>query len=125
MTTIINLPPSLDERTFETVLEHLAPIPVDEKVLLDGRHTRWASPYGLTALLTVAQTRAEKPALVSPESEETGSYWARTGFFKHAEELFEMHGSTHRARASGESDVLLEITPVAKSEDVHEVVGRI
>jgi hypothetical protein len=125
MTTVINLPPSLDERTFETVLEHLAPIPIDEKVILDGRHTRWASPYGLTALLTVAQTRAEKPTLVSPESEETGSYWARTGFFKHAEELFEMHGSTHRARASGESDVLLEITPVGKSEDVHEVVSRI
>jgi hypothetical protein len=30
-----------------------------------------------------------------------------------------MHGTTHRARASRESDVLLEITPVGKSEDVH------
>jgi anti-sigma regulatory factor (Ser/Thr protein kinase) len=125
MTTVINLPPSLDDRTFETVLEQLAPVPADEKVLLDGRHTRWASPYGLTALLTVAQARAEKPALYAPEAEETGSYWARTGFFKYAEDLFEMHGTVPLARASGESDVLLEITPVAKSEDVHEVVGRI
>ena len=56
MTTIINLPPSLDERSFETVLEHLAPIPVDEKVLLDGRHTRWASPFGPTALRAVSAT---------------------------------------------------------------------
>ena len=30
-----------------------------------------------------------------------------------------------RARPSTESEVLLEITPVAKSEDVHDVVGRI
>src|SRR3569623_3341156 len=115
MRTVINHPPSLDERTFETVLEHLAPVPIDEKVLLDGRHTRWASPYGRSALRTVAHTRAEKPALVSPESEETGSYWARTGFFKHAEELFEMRGTAHRTRASGEADVLHEITAGAKS----------
>ncbi len=125
MTTVINVPPSLDDKTFELVLERLAPIPQDEKILLDARHTRWASPYGLTALLTLAQTRVEKPALYAPEAEETGSYWARTGFFTYAESLFELHGAPHRARPTGESDVLLEITPVAKSDDVHEVVGRI
>ena len=45
------------------VLEQLAPVPPDAKLLVDARHTRWASPYGLTALLTLAQTRAERPAL--------------------------------------------------------------
>jgi len=125
MTTVINVPPSLDEVTFETILEQLAPVPQDEKVLLNARHTRWASPYGLTAVLTLAQTRAERPALYAPELDDTASYWARAAFFKHAEELFELHGSIPRSRGSGESDVLLEITPVAKSEDVHEVVGRI
>jgi anti-sigma regulatory factor (Ser/Thr protein kinase) len=35
-----------------------------------------------------------------------------------------LHGSVPKARG-GESSVLLEITPVVKSEDVHEVVGRI
>src|SRR5688572_27104895 len=125
MTTVINIPPSLDDRTFESVLQQLAPLPPDEKVLIDTRHTRWASPYGLTALLALAQTRAERPALYAPEAEETASYWARAQFFRYAEGLFEMHGSVPRARGAGESDVLLEITPVAKSEDVHEVVGRI
>jgi anti-sigma regulatory factor (Ser/Thr protein kinase) len=125
MTTVIAVPHSLDDRTFETVLERLAPVPPDAKVLLDARHTRWASPYGLTALLTVAQTRAERPVLYAPESEDTGSYWARTGFFEYAADLFELHGAPHRTRASGESDVLLEITPVAKSDDVHDVVSRI
>jgi anti-sigma regulatory factor (Ser/Thr protein kinase) len=125
MTTVINIPPSLDDRSFEFVLQQLAPLAPDEKVLLDTRHTRWASPYGLTALLSLAQTRAERPALYAPEAEETASYWARTQFFRYAEGLFEMHGSVPRARSAGESDVLLEITPIAKSEDVHEVVGRI
>lgn len=125
MTTVINMPPSLDDRTFEAVLQQLAPIPADEKILLDTRHTRWASPYGLTALLVLAQTRAERPALYAPETEETASYWARAQFFRFAEGLFEIHGSVPRARAATESDVLLEITPISKSEDVHEVVGRI
>lgn len=125
MTTVINMPPSLDDRTFESVFQQLAPIPADEKILLDTRHTRWASPYGLTALLVLAQTRAERPALYAPETEETASYWARAQFFRFAEGLFEIHGSVPRVRAATESDVLLEITPISKSEDVHEVVGRI
>ncbi|HKV49898.1 MAG TPA: ATP-binding protein [Gemmatimonadaceae bacterium] len=125
MTTVLNVPPSLDDKTFETVLEQLAAVPQDAKVLLDARHTRWASPYGLTALLTLAQTRAERPALYVPESDDTSSYWSRTGFFKFAEDAFELHGTVPRPHASTESEVLLEITPVAKSDDVHDVVGRI
>jgi anti-sigma regulatory factor (Ser/Thr protein kinase) len=125
MTKVIDVPPSLDDKSFELLLEQLASVPPEEKLLLDARHTRWASPYGLTALLALAQTRAERPALYAPESDETRSYWARTGFFRYADELFELHGTVPRARGSGESDVLLEITPIAKSDDVHEVVGRI
>ncbi len=125
MTTVINVPPSLDEASFEQVLEQLAPLPGDSRILVDARHTRWASPYGLTALLTLAQTRSEKPGLAVPEAEDTGSYWARTGFFKFAEDLYELHGPVPRNRAAGESSVLLEITSVSGSADVHDVVERI
>ncbi len=125
MTTVINVPPSLDESTFEQVLDQLAPLPADRKILIDARHARWASPYGLTALLTLAQTRAERPAFAGPEADDTASYWARTGFYRHAEQLFDLVGPIPRSRGGGESDVLLEITPIAQSDDVHEVVGRI
>ena len=125
MTTVINVPQSLDDATFEQVLEQVAPLPADAKLLVDARHARWASPYGLTALLTLAQSRAERPALAAPEAEDTASYWARTGFFRFAETLFDIHGAVPRGRGAGESDVLLELTPVSKSDDVHEVVGRI
>jgi anti-sigma regulatory factor (Ser/Thr protein kinase) len=125
VTTVINVPQSLDEVSFEQVLEQLAPLPGDEKILVDARHTRWASPYGLTALLALAQTRNERPAFAVPETDDTASYWARTGFFKFADDLFDLHGPVPRTRATGESSVLLEITPVSGSEDVHTVVERI
>ena len=126
MTSVITVPPSLDDQTFEQVVDQLAALPADAKVLVDARHTRWASPYGLTALLTLGQTRLERAGFAAPEADETASYWARTGFFRHAEELFDLSGSVPRARGgTGGSSVLLEITPVVKSEDVHDVVGRI
>ena len=125
MTTVITVPSSLDDVTFEQVLEHLAPLPPDAKILLDARHVRWASPYGLAALLTLAQTRAVRPAFAPPEAEETSSYWTRAGFFRHAESLYELQRGAARTRQSGESSVLLEITPITKAGDVHEVVGRI
>jgi anti-sigma regulatory factor (Ser/Thr protein kinase) len=125
MTTVVNVPPSLDETTFEQILEQIAPLPGTAKLLVDARHTRWSSPYGLTALLALAQSRAEKPGFVPPSTDETLSYWARTGFFTLASELFEMHGDVPRPRQSGESSVLLEITPITKSGDVHDVVDRV
>jgi len=125
VTTVITVPSSLDDVTFEQVLEHLAPLPPDAKILLDARHVRWASPYGLAALLTLAQTRAVRPAFAPPEAEETSSYWGRAGFFRYAESLYELQRGPSRARQSGESSVLLEITPITKAGDVHEVVGRI
>jgi len=125
VTTVINVPPSLDESSFEQVLDQLAPLSGDEKILVDARHTRWASPYGLTALLTLAQTRGDRPGFTVPDAEDTSSYWARTGFFKYADDLFELHGAVPRSRTIGESSVLLEITPVSGSGDVHDVVERI
>ena len=125
MTTVINVPPSLDDVTFEQVLEQIAHVPADEKLLVDARHSRWASPFGLTALLTLAQSRTERAAFAPPEAEDTLSYWTRAGFFKYAGDLFEIVGTAPKPKPAGESDVLLEITPIAKSDDVHEIVGRI
>ena len=126
MTTVINVPPSLDENSFEQVLQQLAPLPEDAKLLLDARHTRWASPYGLSALLALGQTRDHsRPAFAVPEADETVSYWSRAAFFHYAEELFDLRGIVPKRGRAADSQVLLELTPISKSEDVHEVVGRI
>ena len=125
MTTVITVPPSLDDHSFEQVLEQVAPLPLDAKILVDARHARWASPYGLTALLTLAQTRTERPSFAVPELEDTASYWARAAFFQHAESVYDLRGSYPKRRDGGESNVLLEITPISKSNDVHDIVGRV
>lgn len=128
MTSVITVPPTLDDYSFETVLEQVAAHPRDAKLLIDARHARWASPYGLTALLTLGQAlqtdgRA-RAALAVPDADDTASYWARTAFFKHADSVFELHGSVPRSRG-GESSVLLEITPITQSGDVHGIVEKI
>jgi len=127
VTTVVNVPPSLDDQSFEDVLRQLAPLSADAKILIDTRHVRWASPYGLVALLTLAQSRPERMSLAVPDLEETASYWARAGFFRQAEELYDLHGVYPKRVGAGaaDSNVLLEITAVGKSEDVHDVVGRI
>ncbi len=125
MTTVISVPPSLDEQSFEQVVEQLAPLPPDRKVLFDARHARWASPYGLCALLCAAESRTERATFTVPEHPDTASYWARAGFFRHAADLFELHGHVPKQREGHDSDVLLEITRVALTDDVHAVVERI
>ena len=124
MTNVITVPPSLDDATFEQILEPLSRLQPDDKVLIDARHARWASPYGLTALLTLAQTRHERPSLAVPEADETASYWARAGFFRHAADLYDLGGSVPRGRQN-DPGVLLEVTPVNASEDVHTVVDKV
>ena len=119
------MPPSLDDKSFELIFDQLAAVPPDVKILLDARRTRWSSPYGLTALLAVAQTRLERPTITVPENDDTASYWGRASFFKHADGLYDISGRVPRARQSAESSVLLEVTPVVHTQDIHTVVDNI
>jgi len=125
VTAVITVPASLDEPSFEHVLEQLDGVPADAKILVDARHTRFATPYGLASLLCLAQTRLEKPDFAPPEHDETVSYWARAHFYRYAEELYTMRGTVPRPRAQQDSDVLLEVTPISRSEDVNALVDRV
>jgi anti-sigma regulatory factor (Ser/Thr protein kinase) len=125
VSSILTVPPWLDEPAFEQVVQQLAAVPPDARLLVDARHVRWASPYGLTALLALAQAREVRPSFAPPEADDTVSYWARTGFFRHAEQLYDFGRPVPRARPAGESSVLLEITAIRQASDVHDVVGQI
>jgi hypothetical protein len=128
MTRIVEIPQSLDDRTFETFAQAYADGSPDDKLLFDARGVTWCSPYGFVGLLIAGQAAGSggtKPLLTVPDDAEVRSYWSRMGFFRHAAELFELHGKVPRARAEEESEVLLEITPIRGSEDVHDVVGRV
>lgn len=128
---IVAVPASLEERTFDQLLQPMAEAggSGEKRTLFDARRLRWVDPYGMLGLLGAGQVAArarpgERPLLHLPESPEVGSYLARMGFMRQAESIFELHGATRRPQ-DGASDVLLEITPVNSHADVHEVVERV
>ena len=129
MTRVVEVPAHFDDRSFEQFAGAFGAWPPEERLLLDARGTQWASPYGLVGLLTagqaVAEARKERPLLTVPASDEVRRYWSRIGFFAHAADLFEIHGKVPKAGATGPSDVLLDVTPIRASEDIHEIVGKI
>lgn len=125
MTTVISVPQSLDEHTVESVFEQLAQAAPESRLVLDARHTTWASPFGLASLLCVGQVHGARTTFTVPEAAETASYWSRSGFFTHAAELMELAGTVPRARGTRPSDVMIELTPIARADDVHAVVERI
>ena len=124
---VIALPASLDHRTLDPLLDEAGGLD-GGKVLFDARHVRWFGPSGMVGLLaagTVVRDRLGAPPLLQmPEHPDVPGYLARMGFFKEAEGIFELDQRPPR-RPAGESDVLLEITPVTTNSDVHEVVDRV
>ncbi|MGH7526252.1 MAG: ATP-binding protein [Gemmatimonadales bacterium] len=128
MTRVIEVPAHFDDRSFDQFAGGFGDWPPEEKILVDARGAQWASPYGLIAILTagqaLAEAKRERPLFTVPTSDEVRRYWARAGFFHYATELFELHGRVPRPVVSGPSDVLLDVTPVRASEDVHQVVDK-
>jgi hypothetical protein len=123
---VLPVPATLDDRSFETLLDALARTE-GGRVLVDARRLRWVNPYGMLGLLAlgeVAGRGGDKPRFQLPESPDVLSYMARMAFFKRAPDVYEIHGGGRR-QADGQSDVLLEITPVTSHVDVHQIVDRV
>jgi hypothetical protein len=127
MTRVVEIPRSFDDRTFDQFAASFGQ-PDDQRLLFDAHAAQWASPYALVGMLAAGQWLSErglpKPLFTLPTEKDVAHYWARTGFFTYAAEFFELHGKVPRTR-SGATDVLLDVTPVRGSDDVHLVVDRI
>ncbi len=59
VTRVIEVPPHLDDRSFEQFAAGFGDWPPEEKLLFDARGAQWASPYGLIGMLTAGQALAE------------------------------------------------------------------
>lgn len=128
MTRVVEVPAQFDDRSFDQLARACGDF-IDDRVLFDAHATQWASPYGLIGLLAAGQWATEhgpeRPILTIPTDRDVAHYWGRAGFFDHAADWFEMHGKVPRVAPSHSSDVLLAITPVRGSDDVHGVVETI
>jgi hypothetical protein len=123
---VIPVPATLDDRAFESMVAALADV-VDGRVLVDARRLRWVDPYGMLGLLAIGEVAGrggDRPILQPPESADVVSYLSRMAFFRRAADLYELPSGVRR-QGEGDSDVLLEITPVTSHVDVHRIVDRV
>ena len=80
---------------------------------------------GLLAAGSVGRDRSGEAAILElGAAGDVKSYLGRMGFFRAAEGIFAA-GTPFPRRSPGESDVLLEITPITTNSDVHDVVERV
>jgi anti-sigma regulatory factor (Ser/Thr protein kinase) len=129
VTRVVEIPASFDDRSFEQFAASYAAGPVTDKMLFDARGAQWASPYAFVTMLAAGQAIADakgpKPLFTAPDDASVAGYWAKAGFFGEAAGLFEIHGKVPRRKRDEESEMVLPVTPIRASEDVHEVVDKI
>jgi anti-anti-sigma regulatory factor len=127
-------PSSLDESTFERLIRQLAGWDQisAEQIIIDLEQVRFVDPYGMVGLLAMARflrQRDFEPVLMLPRSEEVMKYLDRMDFSRHAEHLCSLDLTTlwpdGEYSRSTHSDVLLEITPITRAEDIHYIVDRV
>jgi hypothetical protein len=117
----------ITEETFEQVLHY-----VKKSSMIDLQKSSFIDPYGMVGLLEIGeifQIQNTRKPLHLPESEEVLKYLERMNFFKIAHRYFTLEPSepqiSEKYLRSSYSDVLLEITPIEKSDDIHFIVGKV
>lgn len=114
----------LTEETFEKTLQT-----VIRSDTIDLRTVAFIDPYGMVGLLEIGELcmlEDVKKTILLPRSPEVLRYLERMDFFSHARHSFTldpMHPPSQPP--GGESDVLLEITPIERANDIHFIVGRV
>lgn len=117
----------LSDDTFETFI---SVIPTQD--VIDLREVMFIDPYGMVGLLEVGRYlsyQGERKTLALPVSDNVLKYLERMDFFKFAERYFEIVPGVpdipDRYLRSSVTDVLLEITPIENSDDIHFIVGKV
>jgi anti-sigma regulatory factor (Ser/Thr protein kinase) len=117
----------ITEETFEYFLKQLR-----ETAEIDLRDITFIDPYGMVGLLEMGELSKKEERLRSlnlPESEEVLKYLERMDFLKYAGKYFNLNPSKpdllEKYLRSTFTDVLLEITPIEKSDDIHFIVGKV
>ena len=113
----------LTEETFEKTLRSF--IGTDR---IDLGAVAFIDPYGMVGLLEIGELcmlEDIKKTVLLPRSTEVLRYLERMDFFSHARRYFTLDPMQPPVGGGGESDVLLEITPIERANDIHYIVGRV
>ena len=117
----------ITEETFEKTLQSFI-----RSEQIDLRDVSFIDPYGMLGLLEIGELcmlEDVKKTVLLPQSGEVCAYLERMDFFTYANRYFNLEYSApdlsgHYNRSS-DSDVLLEITPIERSNDIHAIVGTV
>ena len=119
--------PQITEETFEQVLHFFK-----KTSTIELQEVSFIDPYGMVGLLeigSVFKSDVNRKALYLPQSEEVIKYLERLDFFRFAHTYFRIEPFkpqlSEKYLRSSDSDVLLEITPIEKSDDIHFIVGKV
>ncbi|OGW06319.1 MAG: hypothetical protein A2889_10325 [Nitrospinae bacterium RIFCSPLOWO2_01_FULL_39_10] len=117
----------ITEDNFDHVL-HL----FKESPEIDLKEASFIDPYGMVGILEIGEllkSEGIKKTIYLPKSEEVLKYLERMDFFKFADSYFNLKPPkpklSEKYLRSSYSDVLLEITPIEKSDDIHFIVGKV
>lgn len=117
----------ITEETFELFLQKS-----QESPIIDLCTITFIDPYGMVGLLELGElftSKGIRKTISLPKSEEVLKYLERMDFFQFAGRYFILEPLKPRISEkylrSSYSDVLLEITPIEKSDDIHFIVGKV
>jgi len=114
----------LTEETFDATVRSFLR---SERIDLSG--VTFIDPYGMVGLLEIGELcmlEDVKKTIVLPRSNEVLRYLERMDFFSHAKQYFTLEPMQPPTEgSSSQSDVLLEITPIERAQDIHYIVGRV
>ncbi|MBI5308782.1 MAG: sensor histidine kinase [Planctomycetes bacterium] len=141
----------ITEETFEQVLQHL----LNPPTVIGLKDVAFIDPCGMVGILEIGEllkSKGIRKTLQLPKSEDVLKYLERMDFFRFAEDYFDLEFPNppappfvkaanpltpplkNRVLAgflgqkylrSNYSDVLLEITPIESSDDIHFIVGKV
>ena len=117
----------ITEESFESFFRSFREAPS-----FDFRDATFIDPFGMLGILEIGELLASagiRKTLYLSGSGEVLKYLERMDFFRFAGNYFRIEPSIPeipwRYRRSSCSDVLLEITPIEKSDDIHGIVGKV
>ena len=127
----------ITEETFEHAFNQFLSAPT-----IDLRDAAFIDPYGMVGILEIGEllkSKGIRKTIQLPRSEEVLKYLERMDFFRFADDYFDLEFSNplspplaDRENSLGQkylrssySDVLLEITPIESSDDIHFIVGKV
>lgn len=134
MTLHLNLPHDINEFSFEGILRQWRrrASEDDGEVLFDLGKVRFIDPCGMVGILEFGRHLKDLGKdlhLLAPESSEVRTYLRRMNFFDFADRWFSLpetgQGKGRDPRWREDSDVLLEITPIEQSRDIHNIIEQV